>query len=125
MRWQIVTGGGTGTYDIDCDVPVVTDLQVGSYIFMDQQYLDVGGRGGDKLDDFEVALTVLTTAISQPVAGMITVDWRLQGVCVRIGRADSDRHAGDEISICRRRTRNAVARRGRAGTVVGSDHSLS
>jgi D-serine deaminase-like pyridoxal phosphate-dependent protein len=75
----IVTGGGTGTYDIDCDVPVVTDLQVGSYIFMDQQYLDVGGRGGDKLDDFEVALTVLTTAISQPVAGMITVDGGYKG----------------------------------------------
>ncbi len=75
----IITGGGTGTYDIDCDVPIVTDLQVGSYIFMDQQYLDVGGRGGDKLDDFEISLTVLTTAISQPVAGMITVDGGFKG----------------------------------------------
>ena len=75
----IVTGCGTGTYDIDCEVPQVTDLQVGSYIFMDQQYLDVGGRSGPILDDFEVSLTVATTAISQPVRGMITVDCGFKG----------------------------------------------
>ena len=46
---------------------------------MDQQYLDVGGRGGDVLDDFEVSLTVLTTAISQPKAGAITVDCGFKG----------------------------------------------
>lgn len=76
---RIVTGCGTGTYDIDCDVPEVTDLQVGSYVFMDQQYIDVGGRGGDRLDDFEVSLTVATTAISQPVSGMVTVDCGFKG----------------------------------------------
>jgi len=75
----VVTGCGTGTYDIDCDVAEVTDLQVGSYVFMDQQYIDVGGRGGARLDDFEVALTVATTAISQPVRGMITVDCGFKG----------------------------------------------
>jgi 3-hydroxy-D-aspartate aldolase len=76
---SIVTGCGTGTYDIDCDVADVTDLQVGSYVFMDQQYIDVGGRTGPRLDDFEVALTVATTAISQPVRGMITVDCGFKG----------------------------------------------
>jgi D-serine deaminase-like pyridoxal phosphate-dependent protein len=75
----IITGCGTGTYDIDCDVPEVTDLQVGSYVFMDQQYIDVGGRNGPRLEDFEVSLTVATTAISQPVAGMITVDCGFKG----------------------------------------------
>jgi 3-hydroxy-D-aspartate aldolase len=76
---RIVTGCGTGTYDIDCDVAEVTDLQVGSYVFMDQQYIDVGGRSGPRLDDFEVSLTVATTAISQPVSGMITVDCGFKG----------------------------------------------
>ena len=76
---QIITGCGTGTYDIDCDVPEITDLQVGSYVFMDQQYIDVGGRNGARLDDFEVSLTVATTAISQPVNGMITVDCGFKG----------------------------------------------
>ncbi len=76
---RVITGCGTGTYDIDCDVPEVTDLQVGSYVFMDQQYIDVGGRAGARLDDFEVSLTVATTAISQPVSGMITVDCGFKG----------------------------------------------
>ncbi len=70
----VVTGGGTGTYDIDCDVPAITDLQVGSYIFMDQEYRLIGGRDGEWFDDFEVSLQVAVTAISQPRQGTITVD---------------------------------------------------
>jgi 3-hydroxy-D-aspartate aldolase len=71
---EIVTGGGTGTYDIDCEVAAITDLQVGSYIFMDQEYRLVGGRDGDWFDDFEVSLQVVATAISKPTDGAITVD---------------------------------------------------
>jgi D-serine deaminase-like pyridoxal phosphate-dependent protein len=70
----VVTGGGTGTYDIDCDVAHVTDLQVGSYVFMDQQYRLIGSRSGGRFDDFEVALSVAATAISQPRERTITVD---------------------------------------------------
>ena len=70
----VVTGAGTGTYNIDCDVPCVTDLQVGSYIFMDQEYRLIGSVHGEVFDDFEVALSVATTAISQPLAKTITVD---------------------------------------------------
>ena len=76
---EIVSGGGTGTYDIDCDVPSVTDLQVGSYLFMDQEYLNIGGATGPVYDDFETSLTVLTTAISQPASGAITVDAGFKG----------------------------------------------
>jgi D-serine deaminase-like pyridoxal phosphate-dependent protein len=72
---EVVTGCGTGTFNIDCDVGVVTDLQVGSYIFMDQEYRLIGGAAGDLFDDFEVSLTVATTAISQPMgAKAVTVD---------------------------------------------------
>jgi 3-hydroxy-D-aspartate aldolase len=71
---EVVTGGGTGTYDIDCEVAAITDLQVGSYAFMDQEYLDIGGRRGDRFDDFAVALRVAATAISQPLDGAITFD---------------------------------------------------
>ncbi|MFW6092777.1 MAG: alanine racemase [Pseudomonadota bacterium] len=71
---EVVTGGGTGTYDIDCEVAEITDLQVGSYIFMDQEYRLIGGRGGATFDDFEVALEVAAAAISQPVSGAVTVD---------------------------------------------------
>lgn len=71
---DVVTGSGTGTYNIDCEVAEITDLQVGSYIFMDQEYRLIGDENGDLFDDFEVALTVATTAISQPVDGAITLD---------------------------------------------------
>lgn len=34
----IVTGGGTGTFDIDLQEGIYTELQIGSYIFMDVEY---------------------------------------------------------------------------------------
>ncbi|HAC56936.1 MAG TPA: threonine aldolase, partial [Rhodobiaceae bacterium] len=37
LRCDIVTGGGTGTYNIDPEANVLTELQGGSYIFMDKQ----------------------------------------------------------------------------------------
>lgn len=70
----IVTGAGTGTYNIDSDVDVITDLQVGSYIFMDQEYRLIGGVDSELFEDFEVALTVATTAISQPLKTTVTLD---------------------------------------------------
>lgn len=71
---KTLTGGGTGTFDIDCDVAGMTDLQVGSYLFMDVQYRMIGDADGELFDTFEPSLTVLATAISQPVPQLITVD---------------------------------------------------
>ncbi|HVS12829.1 MAG TPA: DSD1 family PLP-dependent enzyme [Thermoanaerobaculia bacterium] len=70
----IMTGGGTGTFDIDCELEGMTDLQVGSYAFMDVQYRAIGGPGSDELEAFEPALFVLATAISQPIPEAITLD---------------------------------------------------
>ncbi|MEJ2087292.1 MAG: DSD1 family PLP-dependent enzyme [Gammaproteobacteria bacterium] len=71
---EVVTGCGTGTFNIDCDVEVVTDLQVGSYVFMDQEYRLIGGPDGGLFDEFEVSLTLAATAISQPTDRAVTVD---------------------------------------------------
>ena len=71
---EVVTGCGTGTYNIDSEVPAITDLQVGSYVFMDQEYRLIGSPSAELFDDFEVSLTVATTAISQPTSRAITVD---------------------------------------------------
>ena len=43
VRPDIVTGGGTGTFDIDVTLDPLTDIQVGSYIFMDEEYRQVAG----------------------------------------------------------------------------------
>ncbi|HVO01085.1 MAG TPA: DSD1 family PLP-dependent enzyme [Candidatus Cybelea sp.] len=38
---KIVTGGGTGTYDIDPAGKVYTEIQPGSYPFMDREYVEI------------------------------------------------------------------------------------
>jgi D-serine deaminase-like pyridoxal phosphate-dependent protein len=66
--------GGTGTYNVDCDIEGVTDVQVGSYLFMDVNYRNVGGKEGRVFTDFAPSLLVLATAVSQPAKGRITID---------------------------------------------------
>jgi D-serine deaminase-like pyridoxal phosphate-dependent protein len=66
--------GGTGTYNVDCDIDGVTDVQVGSYLFMDVNYRNVGSKEGTVFNDFQPSLLVLATAVSQPAKGRITID---------------------------------------------------
>lgn len=71
---QVVTGGGTGTYNIDVAVDVLSDLQVGSYILMDEEYRQINSSQSERFEDFEVSLHVACATISQPRRGTITVD---------------------------------------------------
>lgn len=71
---DIFTGGGTGTYDIEPELGLLTDLQAGSYAFMDLEYRDIGSRTGERFDDFAPSLFVLVTAISKPQERLVTVD---------------------------------------------------
>ena len=71
----IFSGGGTGTYNIDHETSGLTDVQVGSYVFMDAQYLAIGGAEDPEVyTDFETALTVLTTVLNAQYAGRATTD---------------------------------------------------
>ena len=71
---EIVTGSGTGTHRIDLDLGVFTELQAGSYVFMDKQYLDcdLTGEGGDP--PFEVSLGVDARVVSANHSGLVTID---------------------------------------------------
>jgi 3-hydroxy-D-aspartate aldolase len=60
---EILTGASTGTYNIDADIEGMTELQSGSYVFMDVEYRRIGGKGGPLYDDFAPALNVLATVI--------------------------------------------------------------
>jgi D-serine deaminase-like pyridoxal phosphate-dependent protein len=53
---EIVSSGGTGTFDLTGVVPGVTEIQAGSYVFMDGRYREVRS-------EFEPALTLHTTVI--------------------------------------------------------------
>lgn len=70
---RIISGGGTGTFDIDPDAGVLTELQVGSYVFMDRQYKDVWEKPGARVP-FETSLFVQTTVISANRDGLATTD---------------------------------------------------
>lgn len=65
IECAMLSGGSTGTYNIDADLDGVTELQPGSFMFMDLDYNRIGGQDGPVYQDFRNALTVLTTVVSQ------------------------------------------------------------
>ncbi|NIB38427.1 DSD1 family PLP-dependent enzyme [Pseudomaricurvus alkylphenolicus] len=77
----ILSGGGTGTFDIDAAAEVLTELQVGSYVFMDSQYNDVWLNYGE-LPPFEPALFVQSSVISANQPGFVTTDAGLKQFAV-------------------------------------------
>ena len=70
---EIITGGGTGTHRIDASLGLFTELQVGSYVFMDTQYA-VCDLTGDGEDSFETALMIDSRIVSANAQGMATLD---------------------------------------------------
>jgi D-serine deaminase-like pyridoxal phosphate-dependent protein len=60
---QLLTGASTGTYNIDGEIGGLTELQSGSYIFMDVEYRQIGGSSGKVYEDFSPSLSVLSTVI--------------------------------------------------------------
>ena len=64
---EIVSAGGTGTYNITSRIPGITEIQAGSYVVMDAQYRKV-------TRDFDCALEVLATVISRPTAERVVLD---------------------------------------------------
>ena len=71
---DVVSGGSSGTYNIDAELEGLTELQSGSYCVMDLDYRRIGGKGGGAYGDFEMALTVLTTVISVPSGEIAMID---------------------------------------------------
>jgi D-serine deaminase-like pyridoxal phosphate-dependent protein len=82
----ILSGGSTGTYNIDTDLPGGIELQAGSYIFMDNGYTDIGSRGGNPVyADFAPSLTVLTTVVSATHPDRVSVDAGLKAFATDSG----------------------------------------
>src|SRR5436190_7514570 len=73
---NVMSGGSTGTYNIDHDAGL-TELESGTYVFMDTEYFIVGGQDGDmkRYNDWRAALTVMTTVDSQHHPNVITTDY--------------------------------------------------
>jgi D-serine deaminase-like pyridoxal phosphate-dependent protein len=72
---EIATGGSTGTYNIDSGTKTLTELQAGSFVFMDTLYRKIGGKDDPgAYTDFGMALTVMTTVISKRHPRQCTID---------------------------------------------------
>jgi D-serine deaminase-like pyridoxal phosphate-dependent protein len=72
LECRIVTGGGTGTFDIDPHGRVYTELQPGSYPFMDREYVEI--PLGAQATPFEPALFVQAAVISANREGLAVVN---------------------------------------------------
>lgn len=84
LKPGIVTGSGTGTHYIDAKLGVFTELQVGSYVFMDHDYNVCDLRGLDR-PTFEQALQIDARVVSANTAGMVTVDAGLKAMATEKG----------------------------------------
>jgi D-serine deaminase-like pyridoxal phosphate-dependent protein len=71
---EIMSGGSTGTYNIDCELNGMTELQVGSYVFMDVEYRAIGSRTGAVYEVFAPSLSVMATVISKSYDDRATTD---------------------------------------------------
>ena len=69
----VVTGSGTGTHRIDLEFGVFTEWQVGSYVFMDDQYVACD-LTGDGAQPYERSLFVDARVVSANARGLVTLD---------------------------------------------------
>jgi D-serine deaminase-like pyridoxal phosphate-dependent protein len=104
---EILSGGSTGTYNIDSELAGVTELQVGSYVYMDVDYRRIGGRDGEVYEDFAPSLTVLATVVSANHTDRVTLDAGIKafatdrafGPEVKDASGVTYRFGGDEFGI--------------------------
>jgi len=75
---EIISSGGTGTYTTTGDFPPVTEVQAGSYVFMDSTYLPIR-------PEFRPALTLLSTVVSRPTPGGLVLDAGLKSITREFG----------------------------------------
>jgi len=72
---NIFSGGSTGTYNMDHENGL-TELEAGSYVFMDERYFIIGGKDDPAtFTDFAGALTVLATVDSKHHPNQATIDY--------------------------------------------------
>jgi len=81
----IVGGGGTGTFEIEAASGVYTEIQAGSYAFMDADYARNLDAAGAPVSTFRHALFVLATVMSAPRHGLAVLDAGHKAVSIDSG----------------------------------------
>ena len=81
----IVGGAGTGTFPFEAASGIYTEMQAGSYVFMDADYGRNLDADGNPVSVFRNSLFVLATVISASVPGRAVVDAGHKAVAVDSG----------------------------------------
>src|SRR5580692_1521649 len=74
LECPIVGGAGTGTFQIESVSGIYTEIQAGSYVFMDADYARNLDETGAPISTFRHALFVLATVMSAPHPGLAVLD---------------------------------------------------
>jgi 3-hydroxy-D-aspartate aldolase len=82
---EIVTGGGTGTHRLDLEEGPFTEIQPGSYLFMDKQYGAIELAPG--ATPFRTSLTVATRVISANQPDLVVLDAGFKAMATDAGPA--------------------------------------
>ena len=102
---EVLTGGGTGSLAIDLEFGGLTELQPGSYVFMDSTYRRIDWNDKAARTPFANSLSVLAGVVSRPLAGRAVLDvgWKAassdSGPPVLKGDGTPVEFAGDEHSL--------------------------
>ncbi len=99
---DIVGGAGTGTFALEAASGVYTELQAGSYVFMDADY-----ARNRPAPPFQQSLFVLTTVMSVPRADIAVVDAGLKALATDSGMPLAWERAGCHLCRSVRRARQA------------------
>jgi D-serine deaminase-like pyridoxal phosphate-dependent protein len=81
----IVGGAGTGTFQIESESGVYTEMQAGSYVFMDADYARNLDEAGAPVSTFRHALFVLSSVMSASRPGVAVLDAGLKSLAVDSG----------------------------------------
>jgi D-serine deaminase-like pyridoxal phosphate-dependent protein len=80
---EVVSAGGTFTYQYAAEIDGITEIQAGTYLLMDTAFAEHG------LGDFRCPLTVLTTVISRPsypgAENLAVIDLGSKGISSQLG----------------------------------------
>ena len=95
---EIVGGAGTGTYRYEAATGLWTELQVGSYVFMDREYSGLETAGGASVPDFAQSLFVLAEVISTPAPGRAIANAGLKSMSAEQGRPGLRGRPGADVT---------------------------
>ncbi len=124
LACEVVGGAGTGTYAFEAASGVYTEVQPGSYIFMDGDYAQDLDESGTPVSRYRHSLFVYTQVMSAPGRGLAIVDAGLKSIAFDSGMPwVADR---PEVSYSRPSDEHGVldVRGVTAGFELGAKHRL-